>query len=579
MEVQEERRLWGSVVSEGVSIGNLFLLPCGELEEIPVVEIHGEEIQEEIRKYRRAIEASKLDLLLLKENLEEKETRGIIEAHIQMLDDPLMTTQIEKSIESEQKNAAAVFFSIIREYEKRFVKIKDLFFQQRIVDVLDLSQRVLAHLCEHNTFDVAEIPLGAIVFTKELSPSQIAAIQAPRIGAIITEQGGGSSHAALIARAKGVPYVSGIDLSTISKVFVERIIVDGRSGEVIVNPSFDTIAAYRKIQATFKAPYKISTRDLRHITKTKEGKIVHIYANVGSLADLDEMRVYNPKGIGLLRSEFFFLDTNVVLLSEEDQLYIYSQVFAKTKDLSVVMRVFDVGGDKQMDFFLEKSKELNPFLGCRGIRFLLKHPTVFRTQLRAIMRSVHQEDVRILLPLVSDIQEIQTAKEFVREVQKELLQQGVIQRKTPFSVGCMIEVPSMVILCEAVFQEVDFVSIGTNDLIQCTLGMDRGDSSVSEFFHLAHPSLIRMIKTIVTEGKKQKKPVAICGEIASNPRLIPLLLGLGLEEFSCSPRHIPLIKKVVRQCSFQETVELAERVLQMNSARAIEQALAAFLEA
>lgn len=570
MKEQEEHRLQGSVVSEGISIGSLFVLPSGELEEIPTISITQEEVEEEILRYRKAIEASKQDLLILKENLEEKETQGIIEAHLQMLEDPLMTTQIEKNIELEQKNAAAVFSSVIREYEKKFVKIKDLFFQQRIVDVLDLARRVLSHLCEQNPFDVTEIPLGAIVCTKELSPSHIAAIQAPRIGAIITEHGGGSSHAALIARAKGVPYVSGIDLALIDKIFVESVIVDGRSGEVIVNPSLKTRSAYKKVINTFKAPYKISLRDLRHVTKTKDGKAIHVHANVGSLADLDEMHVYNPKGIGLLRSEFLFLDSNVVFLTEEEQFSVYSQVIAKAQGLPIVMRVFDVGGDKQMDVFLEKGKELNPFLGCRGIRFLLKHRTVFRSQLRAILRASQEEEVKILLPLVSDIQEIQMAKEFIQEVHKELLEQGLLERTTPFSIGCMIEVPSVVILCDAVFQEVDFVSIGTNDLIQYTLGMDRSDPTVSEFFHLAHPSLIRMIRSVVVEGQKQGKPVAICGEIASNPGLIPLLLGLGLEEFSCSPRHIPFIKKAIRQCILSETIEMAERALQMTSSSAIE---------
>ncbi|MBS0628035.1 MAG: phosphoenolpyruvate--protein phosphotransferase [Verrucomicrobia bacterium] len=575
MNVMQELRLKGAPVSDGVAIGELFFLPVDAEEVIPECEIDQELIESEITKYRTALDNSREDLLFLKFSLEKEgttEALEIIEAHMQMLEDPLFTVHVEESIRGMKKNAEAIFSKAVREYEKKFSRIKDPFFQQRIVDVLDVSKRILGHLLQKYKIDVSEIPQSAIVFAKELVPSHTAAIQASRIGAFVTLHGGGSSHTALIARAKGIPYVSNIDFGALGVEGSAVIIVDGKNGDVIIHPSLETLEKYQEMKRRLRTTYRLLQQDIHPITETIDGYPVHIYANIGSLLDLQEVHAYKPEGIGLLRSEYLFLGKNTVFLSEEEQLQVYSQVVSEAQNLSLVMRVFDIGGDKNPDMFLEHEKEANPVLGCRGIRFLLKHPAIFRTQLRAIMRACKDVPAKLLLPLISDIQEIRDAKYLINQVHEELYKQGLITDR-PFPVGCMIEVPSVVMLCDAVAKEVDFLSIGTNDLVQYTLGMDRSNPSMSEFFYPAHPSVIRMIKMVVIEAKRQSKPVTVCGEIASNPFFIPLLLGLGVSEFSCSPRHIPLVKRAVRRCVLIETFKLAQKVLLASSPAEVEGAL------
>jgi len=287
----KEFRLQGSSVSEGVAVGSLFLLPSPVEESILEFSITKAHLEFEIRRYYIALEKSKEDLLFLQFNLKKEKSEKaleIIDAHIQMLQDPLMTLQIEEKIRITQKNAESVFSSVIRDYEKKFSKIKDPFFQQRIVDVLDISKRVLDHLSGKNKVSFSDIPQGAIIFTKELIPSHIATLQAARIGAVVTQQGGGSSHAALIARAKGIPYVSNIDISLFQEFGISSVIVDGKSGEVIIHPASSTLKKYQEIKTRIKTTYQLLQQDLFPAVETMDGYPVHIYANVGNLIDLEE---------------------------------------------------------------------------------------------------------------------------------------------------------------------------------------------------------------------------------------------------------------------------------------------------
>lgn len=575
---QKEFRLQGASVSEGVAIGHLFFLPTYFQESVVEFSVMRHHLEAEVQRYQTALERSREDLLFLRFSLKKEnsqEASDIIETHIQMLEDPLMTVDVEEKIRSTEKNAESVFSSVIREYEKKFSRIKDPFFQQRIVDVLDVSKRVLDHLAGKRV-NLSDIPQNSVVFTKEISPSDMATLQASRIGAFVTQQGGGSSHAALIARSKGIPYVSNIDVAIFQKIGPSCIIVDGKSGEVIFHPEAETLSKYREIKTRLKTTYRLLQQDVFPVTETMDGYPIHIYANIGNVTDLEEMHVYRPEGVGLFRSEYLFLEKHTVFLSEEEQLESYREIALKTQGLPIVMRVFDLGGDKNPDGFLEEEKESNPILGCRGIRFLLKHPEIFYTQLRAIMKAFQDSKAKILLPLISDPQEIREAKKIIGRIQEELKLEGLTKI---FPIGCMIEVPSAAFLCDAIAKEVDFLSIGTNDLAQYTLGMDRGNPIIQDFFSPNHPSVIRMVKMIVTEAKRQNKPVTICGEMASSPLFIPLLLGLGLNEFSCSPRHIPLIKRAVRKCTLLDSFKLAQKVLQMGSYCEVTKLLASLDEA
>ena len=575
MDDNKEFRLQGAPVSEGIAIGTSFYITPQTDDTIPEFSIRSHQVEDEIERYRGALAACKVELGYLRQNLEKEgsqEAIDIIDTHILMLEDPLITQHVEDKIRKVRRNTESVFSAVIGEYEKKFAKMKDSFFQQRLIDILDLSKRILSHLGEKNKINFAEIPLSSIVFAKELIPSHTAAIQASRVSAFVTQSGGGNSHAALIARAKGIPYVSSIDVDLFQSVQGRCIIVDGQTGEIIVNPDKATLDKYKEIKTRLKTSYQLLQQDSHHITETVDGYLVHILANVGNLNDLDEMHNYRPEGIGLFRSEYLFLEKHTLFISEEEQYLAYSELIEKSKDLFVVIRVFDIGGDKNPNLFFEHEKEANPVLGCRGIRFLLRHPNIFRTQLRAIMRAAKKSDVRLLLPLISDIHELQEAKRIINEVQDELVEQGLVERRY-YPIGCMIEVPSVVFICDAIAKEADFLSIGTNDLVQYTLGIDRSNPSMSDFCYPAHPSVIRMIKMVVMESRKQNKPVTICGEIASNPIFIPLLLGLGVNQFSCSPRYIPFVKRAVRNTVLLEAYELAQRILQMSSPTEISKTL------
>ncbi len=575
MNTSTEFRVHGAPVSEGIAIGVLFHLNSGSEDLIPDFAIPEQGIFLEIERYRSALALAKEDLLFLQKSLEKEGSQNaanIIEAHIQMLEDPSITTQVEERICSLKKNAEAVFSGIVSEYEKKFSKIKDVFFQQRVIDLLDLSKRILGNLSHKTSFNFADIPKNSIVFAKELIPSHTAAIHASRVSAFITQSGGGNSHAALIARAKGIPYVSSIDMSLLEKAKGGYVIVDGQTGEIIFHPTEATLENYRERKTRLKTTYQLLQQDVHYHTETMDGYRVHTFANVGNLLDLEEMQNYRPEGIGLFRSEYLFLEKNTVFLSEEEQIQTYLQLVQKANRLPIVIRVFDIGGDKNPELFLEHEKETNPVLGCRGIRFLLRHLSIFRTQIRAIMRAGNGANVKILLPMVSDIHEVLEAKKIIQEVRQELIEQNLIGSQN-FPIGCMVEVPSVVFICDAIAREVDFLSIGTNDLVQYTLGMDRSNPAMSDCLYPAHPSVIRMIKMVVVEAKRQNKPVTICGEIASNPLFVPLLLGLGIHNFSCSPRYIPLIKKAIRQCVLLEAFKLARRVLQMSSPLEISHAL------
>lgn len=567
MKEEKEFRLQGAPVSEGIAIGTSFFISPQTDDLIEEFSIHGAQVESEIARYRKALASCKVELSYLKQNLENEgsiDAVDIIDTHIQMLEDPLIKEHVEEKIRLVQRNTESVFSAVIREYEKKFSKMKDSFFKQRLIDILDLSKRILSHLGDKNKIDLSEIPQSSIVFAKELIPSHTAAIQASRVSAFVTHSGGGNSHAALIARAKGIPYVSSIDVEIFQSLQGRNIIVDGQTGEIIVNPGKDTLDKYREIKTRLKTSYQLLQQDSNYIAETVDGYVVNIFANVGNLTDLDEMHSYRPEGIGLFRSEYLFLEKDSLFISEEEQYAAYCELMRKSQGMSVVIRVFDIGGDKNPSFFLEHEKEANPVLGCRGIRFLLRHPNIFRTQLRAIMRAAKDADVKLLLPLVSDILELREAKKIIAEVQDELVQQGVVEKRE-YPVGCMIEVPSVVFICDAIAKESDFLSIGTNDLVQYTLGIDRSNPSMSDFCYPAHPSVIRMIKMVVMEARKQNRSVTICGEIASNPIFIPLLLGLGVNQFSCSPRYIPFVKRAVRNTVLLEAYELAQRVLQMSS--------------
>jgi phosphotransferase system enzyme I (PtsI) len=574
MDKQEEILVRGFPVSDGVAIGiPFFLNPI--VEEIPEFPITLKEVDDEIERYRSALFSSREDLQMLRKNLAEEASQDaatIIETHIQMLDDPLITHHMEDKIRQTLQNSESVFHLVMTDYGKRFSQKTDAFFQQRLVDVMDLANRVLGHLCPSTGSSLSSVPFNSVVFTKELIPSHTASAESSRVSAFVTQSGGGNSHAALIARAKGIPYVACVDIGSLQNINARCVIVDGQSGEVIFNPKPKTLQTYKQRKTRIKTSYQILQKELHYDSETIDGCSIQVFANIGNIGDLDNLQQYGPEGIGLFRTEYLFFQHRHLISSEEEQYEAYVKLIQAVGDMPIVIRVFDVGGDKNPELFSEGEKEPNPVLGCRGIRFLLRHPEIFKIQLRAILRAAVHGDVRILLPLISDIGELRASKELINQICDSLSSEK-IPFKANIPVGSMIEVPSAVLICDSLAEGSDFLSIGTNDLVQYTLGIDRSNPVMSDFCYPAHPSVLRMIKMVNTEAKRHGKTVTICGEIASNPIFVPLLLGLGVDQLSCSPRYIPIVKRAIRKTSLLAAYELAQRVLRLNSAMEVSEVL------
>ena len=569
-ESKQEYYLSGFPVSEGVAIGKLYILSEQDNEFIPEFAINSEEVDREIQRYRTALSSSRQDLQQLQEFLSDEgshEAVTIIDTHIQMLEDPFITTFVEQKIKQMLQNTESVFRSVIGEYEKKFVAISDTFFKQRLVDVKDVSQRILKHLYPKQE-EAEHLPANAVIFAKELIPSHTAEACVSKVCAFISELGGQTSHAALIARAKGIPYVANIEMKSLEKAEGSIVIVDGLSGKVILNPSSQTLESYQKLKKDIIEEYQRLVDGIDLEAVTLDQKTVHIWANIEKTSDLDHPYFQGAEGIGLLRSEFLFLQREIFSVSEQEQYTMYAEIIKKAGHLPIIFRVFDLGGDKGL--FKEAAlEEPNPALGCRAIRFLLHYRDFFKRQLRAILRASVNGDVSLLFPLITDLDELRSVKKVINEVKAELLLEGeVFAGNLP--IGCMIEIPSAALTCPSLAKECDFFSIGTNDLVQYALATDRSHPLLHGSYKPAHPSILKMLKMIIEAGILTNKRVSICGEMASNPIFTKLLLGLGIEHLSCAPRHIPLIKRMIRSISYSEAQELAEKISLLDSAREIE---------
>lgn len=566
----DEIYLQGSSLSKGIAIGKLYFLESFQEDTPPEFPVATSEIDKEINRYRSAIHSSRDDLHDLQNFLAKegsKEAVSIIGAHIQMLEDPFMTTFMEKKIRQMMKNTESVFRSVMGDYELEFSKVKNSVIRERLLDVKDLSERILCNLYPRKRIVLSNIPENSVIFTKELIPSCIAENFSSNVKGFISEVGGSTSHATLIVRSKGLPLVSNIDTSFLANFENVLTIVDGRNGQIIINPKKETLDNFIAMQEIFEEKRARVSSESVPTVMTSDGYEANLLVNLDVMSDLDFLDSSGIKGIGLFRSEFFFFGKELSQFSEEEQYRLYKKVMEQSQGIPVTFRVFDIGGDKGRVHTIEP--EPNPALGCRAIRFLLQNPNIFKTQLRALLRVSLEGELRILLPLISDVDELLAAKSLIYEVASDLRLRGY-EIAEEIALGCMIEVPSAVILCDLIAKECDFLSIGTNDLIQYTLASDRGGQQVSSFYKSFHPSIIRMIRHIVTECNRLGKPVNLCGEMASDPLITPLLLGLGIRNFSCCLRFVPHIRKMIQMTSMKEATELALKVMTFETTGAIE---------
>jgi len=564
-----EIRLKGASICRGVAIGKPLFLTLTD-DHVPEFTIPVRDIDDEISRYIHAVASSKEDLQRLLLKLKEErilEGAAILDAHLQMMQDPLLTTQVEQEIRNTRKNAEFVFHSLINQYQKKFQSLPDPFFRERFKDIQDISRRVMGYLRKSVRISLAELPPNSIVFSLELSATDAAEADVACVKAIVTEIGGMTSHAAIVAKAKGIPYVTDVAFQKIMNIDDDCIvIVDGRTGDLIFYPEKETLDAYVALQKELESQEGVLLKSRELFSETLDGYQVRLSANIDMVNELDAFHKNGGHGVGLFRSEYIFV-TSGTFPTEEEQYHIYQRLVKKMKGLPIVIRTFDFGGDKLM-LNQHIPFDGNQFLGCRAIRYLLQERDIFKAQLRAILRASSYGNVSIMFPMISALSELLEAKEILNEARAELKKR---RNSIPESIriGCMIEVPSAAIIADLLAKECDFLSIGTNDLVQYSLAVDRDNYSSSSFYAPTDPSVIRMIKLVVSEANHHNIPVTICGEIASDPRFTPLLLGLGVHELSVAPRHIPVVKRAIRNMSIVYASQVAETVLTLTNSRDI----------
>lgn len=558
-----EIQLKGIALSKGVALGPLFFFTPKSENFVLCNAISKEDIAHECHRFQNALSRCRKDLERIRQSLLNDHIQegvvAILDAHLQMMFDPGLISLTEEAI-TELHPAELAFQMVIESYIEKFQKLKDPFFRERIHDLQDLGRRVMEYLGEMKMDQWESIREPSILVAEEISSTLVAEITSKQVIGLISLRGSDTSHAAILARAKGIPFLSGIKLSDILSSTAAPAIIDAHEGHLILDPSIESLKSFLEIKAAYEYEAEILDRTKKLPAETFDGYQITLSANIDVEGEFDLLHKYGGQGVGLFRSEYVFLK-HEKFPSEDEQFEIYRDIIQKMKGLPIVIRTFDVGGDKGS--FYTTPKEDNPYLGCRALRFLLKEKSIFRTQLRAVLRASVWGDVALMFPMVSGISELKEAKKLLKEAEQELENEGVPYQKN-IRLGCMIEVPSAAILADLIAKECDFLSIGTNDLVQYSLAVDRGNELLSGFYTPTHPGVIRLIKTVVQEANRQGIPVTICGEIAADPRFTPLLLGLGVHELSVSARYIPLIKKQVRKTSIVRAAKLTEEVLSLS---------------
>ncbi len=556
----------GVPVSMGVAIGQV---AKPKLELLNVGRDHIEDPEHQIERFEKALGTSKRQLERLINSLRADERLTelkIVESQRMMLDDTTLLEGVKDHIRRLSCTAEYAVSEIVDHFVGTFAGFEDEYLRERVGDVRDMGERLIRNLMGKREPFLAGMDKQAIIVVHDLPPSAAAQIDPQKVLGLATDVGGVTSHTAIISRALEIPAVVG--LSNLSRRAEEgdTLILDGRNGVVILDPAPKLLKKYRRIQKEERAKLK-SLAKLRNLpSETSDGFTIELAANIELLSEVDAVRAYGAQGVGLYRSEFLFLNRED-LPSEGEQYEAYSVVARQLAPQPVVIRTVDIGGDKFLSH-PEVPVEINPYLGCRAIRFSLKKPDTFKVQLRAILRASATGNVRLMFPMVSSLEELREAKEIVEECKAELDSEGK-SYDDGIEVGIMVEVPAVAVMADQFAREVDFFSIGTNDLIQYTLAVDRGNPAISELYQPFHPAVLRLLRTIVEAGHSAGIWVGLCGEMGANPLAVPFLVGLGIDELSVSPVNVPVVKATLRAISFREAAELAAELVNLPTAEAI----------
>jgi phosphotransferase system enzyme I (PtsI) len=566
----------GIPASPGIAIGEAFVV---NVEDLAVAEdlVDPEHVESEIKLFDKALERTEAELDDLHRTLEDEmgeDHAKILDSHRLILADQQMRKDTVRLIREKRWNAAYAFSQVLDKVLKAFMNIKDEYLRERAEDVRDVKRRVTRNLLGQGVEGLVDLRRKAVVVAKNLTPSDTAGLKKKYVLAFVSDIGGSTSHAAILARSQGIPAVVGLDGFSARARPYDMIIVDGNTGQVVLNPTPQTVKSYKEAQVRFLELEQelLTLKDYPAVTL--DGHTIELSGNIENEDEVDDVISHGARGIGLFRTEYFFI-TRDTLPSEEEQYRFYSKIVRRVAPDPVIIRTLDVGGDKIAQWVIN-NKEANPFMGWRGIRFTLARKDIFRTQLRAVFRAAAHGRVRIMFPMISVMEEVLAAKAICAEV-KEDLKRERYQVGEDVEVGIMIETPSAVALADCLAQEVDFFSIGTNDLIQYALAVDRGNSRISYLYDALHPSILRLINDTVRAAHKNEIWVGICGEMPARVRAALVVIGLGIDELSASPVHIPEIKKIIRSVTYDEAKSLVRKALHRSTLSEVRDLLDRFI--
>jgi phosphotransferase system enzyme I (PtsI) len=559
--------LQGIGASPGIAIGKAYLL---EREDMDVIEkriIPAGEVGPEISRFKEAVRRAQEDLrkIINEVPAEYRDHIYILDSHMMLLTDKMIYDRTIELIRDENLNAERALKMAVDKVRAIFKKMPDPYFRERASDVVHASKLILENLLGTGP-SISNIDKRVIIVAHDLSPAETTRIQLEEVRAFVTDLGGHTSHIGIIARSFEIPAVLGLGDATQRIKTDDLIIVDGSAGIVIVDPDEETLTRHRERKELFEQFQAKVTRTSHLPAETTDGHHVSVTANIGLLEEVVSVMDHGGDGIGLYRTEFLYLNRQT-LPSEQDLFDNYRDLAEIMGDRQVTIRTLDVGGDKFASG-VSLAEEMNPALGLRAIRFCLQSPEIFKTQLRAILRAAHFGNIRIMFPMISQVEEIVQAKHMLAEAAESLAKEGLLFRQD-IQIGAMIEVPSAVMMADVLAKEVDFFSIGTNDLIQYSLAIDRINKHVADLYQPLHPAVLRMIQRVVESAKAEDVEVSLCGEMAADPLNIPVLLGLELDAISMNPISIPAIKSLIRTLAFEDSKLFVQEVFKQATASSV----------
>ncbi|MCJ7773141.1 MAG: phosphoenolpyruvate--protein phosphotransferase [Desulfobacterales bacterium] len=563
----EEIRLKGINASPGICIGKAYLVGSQGVDVVETYYIGDKELQKEIKRFKSAVKGAQDELRTISENVPEdlRKHSDILETHVILLKDKMLYDKIIETIKSERVNAEWALRKVATDVQAMFQSISNEYLKERAYDIEQVAERIMSNLIGSTRTNIKEISKRVILVAHDISPADTSQIATDRIMGFVTDRGGRTSHTSIIARALEIPAVLGLETATQMIKNDDLLIIDGTTGVVIINPDDRTLVEFEERIIRYEE-YKSAIVKNSHLqAKTKDGLHVLVMGNIEMPEEVSAVIDFGGDGIGLYRTEFQYL--NQPSFPSEDQLFVkYKEVVEVITPKPVTIRTLDINGDKAIAN--SYSEEENPALGLRAIRYCLKKPEVFKPQLRAILRASAFGNVRILFPLISTYHEIIEARKMLKAAADSLEKDGLAFNKN-IEVGIMIEVPSAVTIADILANEADFFSIGTNDLIQYSFAVDRGNKQVAYLYRALDPAIIRMIKHVTDVGKQKKIKVFMCGEMAGDPINTPILLGLGVDELSMSPQSMPAVKSMIRSLEVKDVNNFIKEVMEKMTASEI----------